>query len=210
MGRRDRARGSRGPRLENVPISPQLWLRTGCAGDPWFHRSLGDGAAGRTTGLSRLCHRRAGLHAGTQPAERVLRAPLETLDAGARAFATAAAIDGNRAAVLAASVGTTVALSWLSDGSAPEVAAVIVISPSSVVWQGLGEGGPPPTASSLTRGAQELPYVPIRGEKLLGQTLRGRAALAPGSPPLARDQAAAGPSPQGCATARRFWQRRSQ
>lgn len=30
-----------------------------------------------------------------------------------------------------------------------------------------------PKASSLTRGGQELPYVPIRGEKLLGQTLRG-------------------------------------
>jgi dienelactone hydrolase len=99
--------------------------------------------------------------------------PLEALDAGIRAFAAAAALHQDRISVLAASVGTAAALSCLSGDDAPAVAAVVVIAPTSVVWQALGEGGPPPKVSSLTRQRRELPYVPIRGEKLLGQILRG-------------------------------------
>jgi len=76
--------------------------------------------------------------------------------------------------VMAVSVGTVAALVALSGADAPTVGSVVVASPTHVVWQALTEGGPPPKAPMLTRNGRDLPYVPIRVEKLLGQMLRMR------------------------------------
>jgi hypothetical protein len=66
------------------------------------------------------------------------------------------------------------ALVALSGADAPAVGSVVVESPTHVVWQAMDDGGPPPKAPMLTRAGADLPYVPIRGEKLLGQMLRMR------------------------------------
>ncbi|MFP5348135.1 MAG: acyl-CoA thioester hydrolase/BAAT C-terminal domain-containing protein [Actinomycetes bacterium] len=100
------------------------------------------------------------------------RIPVEALVSGLRAFSATAGVDPDRVAVLAVSVGTAAAIAALSEATAAAVRAVVVVSPTSVVWQGLSDGGPPPKASMLTRDGRDLPYVPIRGEKLLGQMLR--------------------------------------
>lgn len=100
--------------------------------------------------------------------------PVEAILAGLRAFTALPSVDPDRVAVLAASVGTAAALTALADDAAPPVGAVVVVSPTHVVWQALAEGGPPPNASMLTLGGHDLPYVPIRGEKLLGQVVRNQ------------------------------------
>lgn len=104
------------------------------------------------------------------------RIPVEAIDAGLRAFAALPGVDAARIGVLAVSVGTVAASVALSGPGAPAVAAVVLVSPSHVVWQALTEGGPPPKAPMLTRAGDDLPYVPIRGEKLLGQMVRVQVA----------------------------------
>ena len=94
--------------------------------------------------------------------------PLEALAAGVRHVAERY---GSPPAVLAFSVGTAGALAMLATLTDVAVAAVIAAAPSHVVWQALGEGGPPPKASSWSRGGAGLPWVPIRGEKLLPQMI---------------------------------------
>jgi pimeloyl-ACP methyl ester carboxylesterase len=49
---------------------------------------------------------------------------------------------------------------------------VVLVPPTSVAWQALRDGGQPPKVSSLRRGSEDLPYVPLRGDELLGQMLR--------------------------------------
>ncbi|TSE01895.1 hypothetical protein FOS14_00400 [Skermania sp. ID1734] len=98
--------------------------------------------------------------------------PLEAIDSGMRAFAAWSGLDRNRVGVVAASVGTGAVLSALALSDAMPVRCVVAISPTDVVWQALGSAGPPPKASSLTHAGAPLPYLPIRGEKLLGQIVR--------------------------------------
>lgn len=97
--------------------------------------------------------------------------PTEVVARGLEALGNLEEVDGERIAVWAFSVGTGLALSALAAPGAPSVRGLIATSPTCVVWQALGEGGRPPQASSLSRGGAELPYVPIRGEKLLGQVV---------------------------------------
>jgi dienelactone hydrolase len=104
------------------------------------------------------------------------RIPVEAFVAGIRAFAALPGVDAPRVGVLAVSVGTVGALVALAGDDAPPVRAVVVVSPAHVVWQGLSTGGPPPKAPMLTRGGRDLPYVPVRGDKVLGQLVRTRLA----------------------------------
>lgn len=92
--------------------------------------------------------------------------PIEAL-----AGAISGAGHGNPIAVVAYSVGTGGALAALALENV-QVKAVVAISPTHVVWQALAEHGPPPKTSSWTHLGVPLPYVPIRGEKLLGQIVR--------------------------------------
>jgi dienelactone hydrolase len=104
------------------------------------------------------------------------RIPVEAFVAGLRAFAALPAVDSARVGVLAVSVGVVGPLVALGEDDAPPVRAVVVVSPTHVVWQGLSTGGPPPKAPMLTRDGRDLPYVPIRGDKVLGQLIRTRLA----------------------------------
>lgn len=100
------------------------------------------------------------------------RIPVETIVAAAKAFFDAPPVDADRVGLLAVSVGVAAALAALGGDDAPRVRGVVAVSPTHVVWQALGDGGPPPKASMLTSGGRDLPYVPVRGEKLIGQMVR--------------------------------------
>jgi pimeloyl-ACP methyl ester carboxylesterase len=97
--------------------------------------------------------------------------PLEHLAAGMRHAVGQPEVDRERVAVVAASVGTEGALSVLATEEEEWCRAVVAISPSSVVWQALGDAGRPARTSSWARGGAALPWAPIRGDKLLMQTV---------------------------------------
>lgn len=73
--------------------------------------------------------------------------------------------------MLAASVGTEGALTALAEIAGLPVHAVVAISPSSVIWQALAEGRPPEKPSWTLTG-RPLPYVQLRGERLLPQIIK--------------------------------------
>jgi pimeloyl-ACP methyl ester carboxylesterase len=68
-------------------------------------------------------------------------------------------------------VGTEGALAALSEIEGLGVRAVVAIAPSSVIWQALGEGRPP-KKSSWTLGGEPLPWVPMRGERLVPELIK--------------------------------------
>jgi dienelactone hydrolase len=104
------------------------------------------------------------------------RIPVETIVAAAKAFAGAPPVDADRVVILAVSVGTAAALAALGGDGAPQVRGVVIVSPTHVVWQAIGAHGRPPKGSMLTRNGEDLPYVPLRGDKLIGQMLRNALA----------------------------------
>jgi dienelactone hydrolase len=129
--------------------------------------------------------------------------PIESITAGMQAFAGLDDVDGDAVAVHCSSVGVQTALSALSHPGAIEPRAVIAVAPSHVVFQALRTDGPPVKSSALTFGGVDLPYVPVKAEKLMGQlirnTLRRKLSRSPASmamvmlPPYAaglRDDAA--------------------
>jgi alpha-beta hydrolase superfamily lysophospholipase len=97
--------------------------------------------------------------------------PVEILGEASDAFTALDAVDDHRLVVWSVSVGTGLALSALSGTFPRPLRGVVAASPTDVVWQALGASGPPPKASSLSRESQELPWLRIRGERLVGQML---------------------------------------
>ncbi len=107
--------------------------------------------------------------------ESFCQIPIENVNAGLRAFASLAEVDSNRLAIHATSVGTTVALSVLAHEPTREYAkfkAVVLVAPSNVVWQALGDGGRPPEVSSLTLAGDDIPYLPMKGSNLIPQIIK--------------------------------------
>lgn len=97
--------------------------------------------------------------------------PVEIVAAAGDALAALDAVDADRLVVWSVSVGTGLALSALSHGFPRPVRGVVAVAPTDVVWQALGAGGPPPKAAALSRDARELPWLPMHGERLIGQML---------------------------------------
>lgn len=95
--------------------------------------------------------------------------PVEIIERSIAALAEAVPAAATAVVVWAASVGTQLALAGLAEATIPGLRAVVAVAPSSVVWQALGTDGPPPNASSLTRGGAPLPWLPLRGDLLMGQ-----------------------------------------
>jgi pimeloyl-ACP methyl ester carboxylesterase len=94
------------------------------------------------------------------------RIAVEVLADALAAFVEA---DRGRVAIWAASVGCGLGLAALSQPHAARVAAVLATAPTDVVWQALGEDGPPPKRSSLSCEGSELPWLPMRSEVIVGQ-----------------------------------------
>lgn len=80
-------------------------------------------------------------------------------------------VDGERLGVLCGSVGAEGALAALSEIEGLSAQAVLAIAPSSVIWQGLGEGCPP-KKSSWTLGGEPLPWVPMHAERLVPELIK--------------------------------------
>jgi hypothetical protein len=97
--------------------------------------------------------------------------PVEVLQRGIAAFAQAVPAAGTRLVVWAASVGVQLALAGLIGVDVPGLRGVVSVAPTSVVWQALSAGGRPAKTSSLTRQGTALPWLPVRGELLLGQII---------------------------------------
>jgi dienelactone hydrolase len=97
--------------------------------------------------------------------------PIERLLAALRALADRDDVATGRVAVVSASVGTEGALAALAYGDA-DVRAVVAIAPSSVIWQALPDRGQAPHASSWSYGGEPLPWVPMRGERILPEIVR--------------------------------------
>jgi dienelactone hydrolase len=97
--------------------------------------------------------------------------PIESLAAGYRAFAASSAVTTDRIVVLAASVATGGALAVLAHTTDIDPRGMVAISPTHVVWQSLGDGGPPPKVSSWTLAGAPLPWTRMRGERLLPQMM---------------------------------------
>ena len=98
------------------------------------------------------------------------RIPVEVVHAALAAFTEA---DPAHRVVWAASVGCGLALAALASPGAPRVAGAIMVAPTDVVWQALAEGQPPQHAA-VSRGGEELPWLPMRSEVVLTQWLRGQ------------------------------------
>lgn len=97
--------------------------------------------------------------------------PIEALAAGYRAFAASSAVTPDRIVVLAASVATGGALAMLAYTADIDPRGLVAISPTHVVWQALGDGGPPPKASSWALAGAPLPWTRMSGERLLPQMI---------------------------------------
>jgi BAAT / Acyl-CoA thioester hydrolase C terminal/Acyl-CoA thioester hydrolase/BAAT N-terminal region len=108
--------------------------------------------------------------------------PVERLADGIRAFAGRAGVDRDRLAVVCASVGAGGALAALAYLQVA-VRGVVAIAPSSVIWQALANGRPPPKASSWTLDGRPLPWLRLAGERLVPQlvlrAIRGAVARRP-------------------------------
>lgn len=97
--------------------------------------------------------------------------PLEALEAGIQQLSMHPAVDSSRVGVVCALVGVTGALAALSKIDHLNVLAVVALSPSNVIWQGLAEGRLP-QKSSWTLAGVPLPYLPIHGERLLPELVQ--------------------------------------
>lgn len=107
--------------------------------------------------------------------------PVEIVADASEAFTALEGVDAHRLVVWSVSVGTGLALSALSGAFPRPLRGVVAMSPTDVVWQALSAGGQPPKASALSRDAQELPWLPMHGERLVGQMLsQGLKRLLPG------------------------------
>jgi pimeloyl-ACP methyl ester carboxylesterase len=100
---------------------------------------------------------------------------LESLAGGYRAFSEH--LGGAREIVIyTGSVGTGGALATLAAFPDLDPAGLIALAPTHVVWQALGESGPPPKTSSWTLAGEPLAWVPMRGERILPERLRHKLA----------------------------------
>lgn len=120
------------------------------------------------------------------------RIATEDIAGGIEAFRQLPYVDGEAVAVHAGSVGVQTALATLiTTGTA--VRAVVAVAPSHVVFQALRDDGPPQKMSALTHGGEDLPYVPVKSERLLPQVLRNelrrRISRTPTSTALATSSA---------------------
>jgi dienelactone hydrolase len=97
--------------------------------------------------------------------------PLESLAAGVRRLAAYPSVDSERVGVLCASVGAEGALAATSEIEGLGTRAIVAIAPSSVIWQARADG-PPPKKSSWTLGGEPLPWVPMRGERLVPELIK--------------------------------------
>jgi hypothetical protein len=98
--------------------------------------------------------------------------PVEALLAATRELASHECVDAERIGWIAFSVGTQGALAALALADKPPVRCAIAIAPSSVIWQALADGGPPPKTAAWSHHGEPLAWLAIHGERLLPEIIR--------------------------------------
>ncbi len=104
--------------------------------------------------------------------ESVCEVPLERFGAALTTLAQHDGVDGTRLGAMALSRGAEGLLAAVSRGLAPTLTGLVLISPSSVTWQALGDGGEVPDTSSWTAGGSPLPWMPLSSGVLMRQIVR--------------------------------------
>ena len=87
--------------------------------------------------------------------------PLEPIAAGVSLLAERAGIDATDVALLGISRGSEAVLAAAAALSGLRCAAVVALSPGSVVWESMTEDGSPTGRSSWTAGGSPLPFAPV-------------------------------------------------
>jgi dienelactone hydrolase len=100
--------------------------------------------------------------------------PVEVLLAATRELANHERVDDERVGWIAVSVGTQGALAALALSDEPPVRCAIAVAPSSVIWQALADGGPPPKTAAWCHRGEPLTWLAIHGERLLPEIARNK------------------------------------
>ena len=124
--------------------------------------------------------------------EHFVRIRTEAIADGIAALSALSYVNSDAIAIHAASVGVQTALATMTK-TGTKAKAVVVVAPSHVVFQSLRTDGPPEKASALTHAGVDLPYVPVRADRLLPQLavnlLRSKLFRGPTSKALATTKA---------------------
>lgn len=104
--------------------------------------------------------------------EHLVEIPLERFAGGIRRLRSEAAVDGGRVAALAVSKGAEGLLAAASVIPDLRETPLVLVSPSSQVWQAIGDEGPIPDRSSWTLEGKPLAFRPLNGEALMPELLR--------------------------------------
>jgi alpha-beta hydrolase superfamily lysophospholipase len=107
--------------------------------------------------------------------ESLRQVPAEIFHDATRMLSRLPEVDAQRVAVYAVSVGAMGAAYAFSLPDAPPIAGLVLVAGANVMWQALTDGQPP-KESAFAHDGSGVPYVPIRGEKLLWQVARNAIA----------------------------------
>ncbi len=98
--------------------------------------------------------------------------PLERIAAGAASLAARPEVDESRCGAMAMSKGSEALLATAAAIPGLGLRALVLLSPSSVAWQAIGDDGAVPGVGSWTHGGQPIPFLDIHEEGLMPQFLR--------------------------------------
>ena len=104
-------------------------------------------------------------------AHQIVAVPLERFSAALAQLRATADVDPARMAAMAISRGAEGLLAALSRLDGPAPAALVLVSPSSVTWQGMGGEGSVPDAPSWTAAGQPVPWLPVPTGSLMPQLI---------------------------------------
>ncbi|MCC5951975.1 MAG: acyl-CoA thioesterase/BAAT N-terminal domain-containing protein [Acidimicrobiia bacterium] len=111
------------------------------------------------------------VHGAPDLPEALVEIPLERFVAAAQALVAQPEVDGGRVAAMAISKGSEGLLAAASMLNGFPAAALVAVSPSSVLWQAIGDDGAVPDTGTWTLGGEALPFVSAHSEALMGELL---------------------------------------
>ncbi|MCD2195098.1 acyl-CoA thioesterase/BAAT N-terminal domain-containing protein [Actinomycetospora endophytica] len=102
----------------------------------------------------------------------VTEVPLERFAAAATALAGHDDVDADRVAAMGISRGAEGLLAACAGAGMPPLCGLVLISPSSVTWQAVGDDGEVPDTGSWTLGGRSVPWRPLPAGALMPQIVR--------------------------------------
>ena len=153
------------------PAPPGGWPAVACFGgsEGGFSSQIGNAAWLASHGYIALA---ACWIPEDEAAHQIVSVPLERFTVALAQLGSAADVDPARVAAMGISRGAEGLLAALSRLDVPAPAALVLISPSSVTWQGMGGQGSVPDATSWTAAGQPVPWLPVPTGSLMPQLIR--------------------------------------